>query len=140
MATFDWPLDQARWADEVFRAFAPLFSTKPTRSAGVFPAVNIYDDGASYLVRAEIPGMNKDDLEITVKGEQLTLRGERKIQPASANASYHRREAESGQFRRVVTLPQAVDAERISATYQHGVLEVVLPRVPQAQPRKIAIH
>jgi HSP20 family protein len=140
MATFDWPLDQARWADEVFRAFSPFLSTRPTRSAGVFPAVNLYDDGTSYLVRAEIPGMKKDDLEITVKGEQLTLRGERKLEPASPKASYHRRETESGQFRRVVTLPQAVDAERISASYVNGVLEVVLPRLPQAQPRKIEIH
>ncbi len=137
--TFDWPFE-SRWPDEVFRAFAPFFSTSATRAAGVFPAVNLYDDGTSFLVRAEIPGMKKDELEITVKGDQLTLRGERKPELAEAKASYHRREREAGQFRRVVTLPQVVDAERIGATYQNGVLEVVLPRLAEQQPRKIEVH
>lgn len=144
MAFTRWPHfeEQLRWPEEMFRAFAPfLGGTAGTqRSAGVFPPVNIYDDGESFLVRAEVPGVDKDALEISVKGDQLTLRGERKAEAPDAKASYHRRECDGGQFRRVVTLPQPVDADKISATYKNGVLEVVLPRVPEAQPRKISVH
>jgi len=142
MAINRWPFydNSFRWPEEVFRAFAPFLSQETQRAAGVFPPVNIYDDGESFLVRAEVPGLDKEALEVSVKGDQLTLRGERKTQTAAPNASYHRRERDSGQFRRVVTLPQPVDAEKISASYKNGVLEVVLPRVPEAQPRKINIH
>jgi HSP20 family protein len=146
MAINRWPTleEQLRWPEEMFRAFAPFFTAtsgvRPSRSAGVFPPVNIYDDGESFLVRTEIPGVEKDTLEISVKGDELTLRGERKQQAADPKAAYHRRESEGGQFRRVVTLPQPVDAEKITATFKHGVLEVVLPRVPEAQPRKIAVN
>lgn len=135
-----WPNDPFRWADEMFRAFSPLMNTQVARAAGVFPPVNIYDDGTAYLVRAEVPGMSKDDFEVTVKGDQLVLRGQRNVEAAEAKANYHRRECEGGAFRRAVTLPQPVDGDRISATYANGVLEVTLPRVPEAQPRKIHIQ
>ncbi len=145
MAISRWPTieEQLRWPEEMFRAFAPFFAgngVRPTRSAGVFPPVNLYDDGESFLVRTELPGVDKDTLEISVKGDQLTLRGERKQQAANPNAAYHRRESEGGQFRRVVTLPQPVDADKITASFKNGVLEVVLPRVPEAQPRRIAVQ
>jgi len=119
--------------------FERLLGGNRLSSAGVFPAVNIYDDGESFLVRAELPGIDKDSLEITTKGEQLTIRGERKLDPAEAPANYHRREREGGQFRRVVSLPQPVDANKVSATYRNGVLDVILPRAAEAQPRKISI-
>jgi HSP20 family protein len=139
MANYNWPWheDPLRRAEERLRWALPSLSAQ--RSAGVFPPVNIYDDGESYLVRAEMPGINKDALELTVKGDQLTIRGERDVKPAQPEASYHRRERDSGQFRRAVTLPQAVDGEKISATYKLGVLEVRLPRKPEAQPRKISV-
>jgi HSP20 family protein len=137
-----WPwFADDRVRDELFRVFSP-FQQGPSapRSAGVFPSVNIYDDGNAFLVRAELPGVNKDTLEITAKGDQLTLRGDRVIATARTDASYHRRECDGGQFRRVLTLPQAVDTEKIEATFRDGVLEVVLPRVPSALPRRIAVN
>jgi HSP20 family protein len=141
MALAHWPYDSERsWPEEILRSFAPFLKAQGLRSAGVFPAVNIYDDGESFLVRAEIPGVDKDGLEVTVKSDQLTVRGERKIASVKGKASYHRRERESGQFRRTVTLPQPVDADKISANYKNGVLEVTLPRLAEAQPRKISIH
>jgi len=141
MSIARWPFhdNTFHWPEDVIRAFSPFFSTEARRSAGVFPLVNLYDDGESFLVRVEVPGLDKEALEVSVKGDQLTLRGERKTQPPAPNASHHRRERDSGLFRRVVTLPQAVDSEKIQATYKNGVLEVVLPRLPQAQPRKISV-
>lgn len=109
------------------------------RPAGVFPPVNIYDNGDAFLVRAEVPGVDKGALDITVKANQLFLRGRREVKPAGEQAAYHRREREGGSFRRVVTLPERVDAERVQATFKDGVLEVVVPRAAEARPRRIAI-
>lgn len=114
-------------------------STQRDPSSGVFPAANIYDNGEAFMVRAEIPGVDKDKIEITTLGEQLTIRGERVIKPAQEQSAYHRRERESGTFRRVVTLPERIDASKIQASYRNGVLEVVVPRAPEAQPRQIRI-
>ncbi len=138
-----WPFtgldfDRTRLRDELARMGRGqgAFSGLPV---GVFPAVNIYDDGESFLVRAELPGIDKEGLEITAQGDQLTIRGERKLQQADAPASYHRREREFGRFRRVITLPQRVDSGRVQATYRNGVLEIVLPRVAEAQARRVQI-
>ncbi|MHB8874715.1 MAG: Hsp20/alpha crystallin family protein [Myxococcaceae bacterium] len=130
----------ARWPyDDLFRLFSTLTPPAARESAGVFPPVNLYDDGTSFMVRTEIPGVDKDSIEVTAAGDQLTIRGERVVLPAGPEASYHRRECDGGQFRRTVTLPQPVDAEAIKASFKQGVLEVLLPRVPEKKPRKIAV-
>jgi HSP20 family protein len=143
MALNPWSMfdDRFRWFDELTRSMTPFWALgrEMGRSASVFPPVNIHDDGEAFLVRAEIPGLNREALEVSVKGEELTIKGERKPFEAK-DASYHRRECGSGQFSRVVAMPQPVDADRISATYQNGVLEIVLPRSPQSQPKRISIH
>ena len=106
----------------------------------VYPAVNIYDDGERFMVRAEVPGMNREAIDISAKGEQLTIRGERVVKPVEAQAAYHRREREGGTFRRVVTLPERIDVDRIEASYDNGVLEVVVPRAAEAKPRQIKVR
>jgi HSP20 family protein len=108
------------------------------RSAGVFPALNVYDDGARFLVRAELPGVDKATLEITAEGEELTVSGNRTFAPPE-HASEHRKEAWTGKFRRTVTLPQLFDGEKVEARYQDGVLEVTLPRHQSVSPRKISV-
>ena len=136
----DWPFslvdqDRNRLREELLR----LARVGDDVAAGVFPAVNLYDDGESFMLRAEIPGLDKERLDVSVRGDQLTLRGERIVERPEERANYHRRERESGQFRRVVTLPHRVEAGGVTATYRDGVLEVVLPRVAEAQPRKVQI-
>ena len=138
-----WPWfdERLRLQDELLRVFAPaLGSASAGRSAGVFPPVNLYDNGEAFLVRAEVPGVSKDTLEVTARGDELVVRGERTVRPVTGKVSYHRRECESGKFSRTVVLPSPVDSSKIAATYKNGVLEVVLPRVPEAQPRKINVH
>jgi len=137
-----WPYsslfeDLARMQEE---AGALLPGAPAARRGGVFPAVNIYGDGESFLVRAEIPGIDKDSLEITASGDQLTMRGERKIDPADSKCCYHRSEREGGRFRRVVTLPERVDSSKVQATYRSGVLEILLPRAEESKSRKISIQ
>jgi HSP20 family protein len=130
-----WDFGGSRLGEEVSRRLG----RQAPSEAGVFPAVNIYDDGEGFLVRAEMPGIDKNALEVTARGDQLAIRGERVLETAEAPASYHRREREGGQFRRTITLPQKIDSNGVRATYTNGVLEVVLPRLPEAQPRKVQI-
>jgi len=124
--------------EDFFRAFfAPRSSP---RGAGVYPAINLYDDGQAFLLRAELPGVEKGNIEITTQGEQVTLRGQRFVEAASPDASYHRRETDGGQFRRSITLPQPIDAEAVQASFKNGVLELVLPRRREVLPRRISVN
>lgn len=132
---FPYNDSRGRLFDQLLRMTAPMAASQ----AGVFPQVNIYDDGERFLVRAEMPGIDKESLDITTRRDHLTIRGARQVQAADGGANYHRRERESGQFRRTLALPQPVDADKVNASYKNGVLEIVLPRAPEAKQRKISI-
>jgi HSP20 family protein len=93
----------------------------------------------NFYVRAELPGVKPESLDISVVEGQLLLRGERKIEPEEQKAGYHRRERESGFFRRTIALPARVDPGKVSATMRNGVLTVTLPRAEEAKPRKISV-
>lgn len=105
---------------------------------GVFPPVNVSEDQDNLYVRSELPGLAPQDIEISVEGDTLTLRGERKLQ-AAENVNYHRREREAGRFRRVLSLPARVNTEAVQATCRDGVLKIVLPKAEEAKPRQIRI-
>jgi len=103
-----------------------------------YPPLNVYDDGENFHVRAEVPGLNPDKVELSVAGEVLTLKADRPLE--EANGSYHRRERSAGMFSRSINLPDTVDASGVRASYVNGVLEVTLPRAPEVRPRKISIE
>lgn len=124
------------------RAMQPTPGTPTMREgaqASVFPPVNIYDSGEGYMLRAEIPGVSKESLDISCKDNQLVIRGQRTVEAVEASANYHRREREAGQFRRAVTLPQPIDAARVEASYNNGILEIHAPRTEQVKARTIKI-
>jgi HSP20 family protein len=108
-------------------------------TAGVFPLVNVTEDPDNYYVRAELPGVKTDELDISVTGETLTLSGERKLREESEKASYHRREREAGSFSRVISLPARLEVDKVKARAEDGVLTVVLPKAESAKPRQIAV-
>lgn len=108
--------------------------------AGVFPLLNVSHDSENVYVRSEIPGVTLDRLDVSVTGRSLTVTGERSIPDEESNVRYHRRERDSGKFRRQLNLPTDVDSERVQAKYQHGILMVVLPKSEKAKPKKIAIN
>ncbi len=122
--------------NRLFNVFGP--GTEPFASR-VYPALNLTDDGNNFYVRAELPGIEPESLDISVVGDQLLIRGERKIEPEEQKAGYHRRERESGFFRRTMTLPVKVDPGRVSADMKNGVLTIALPRAEEAKPRKISV-
>jgi HSP20 family protein len=107
--------------------------------AGVFPLMNVTEDKDSYYVRAELPGLKADDLDISVTGDTLSISGERKIPAEDERAQYHRREREAGKFSRIVSLPAQVDTGKVEARCTDGVLTVILPRAEAAKPKQIAV-
>lgn len=108
-------------------------------SAGVFPLMNVTEDKDNYYVRAELPGLKADDLDISVTGDTLSISGERKISIEDEKAQYHRREREAGKFSRIVTLPAQMDTGKVEAHCTDGVLTVVLPKAEAVKPRQIAV-
>jgi HSP20 family protein len=107
-------------------------------AAGVFPSVNIYSGQDGIAVLAELPGVNKEDLEVSAQGDTLTLQG-RRSPVAQDAAAYHRNERRSGTFTRSVQLPYRIDPSRIEAHLENGVLRLSLPRPEEDKPRRIAI-
>ena len=108
-------------------------------SAGVFPLMNLTEDGDAYYIRAELPGMKADEIELSVTGDGITISGERKIATEDSNAKYHRRERESGKFNRILNLPGPIDVEKVNASSVNGVLTIKLPKSESAKPRQINI-
>ena len=123
--------------DRIFNAVGqPLGLRSVPR--GTFPAINLYDRGDAAVLTAEIPGVKAKDLELTVLGDSVTLKGERQNGPDD-EVRYHRRERPSGSFSRTVTLPVAEDPDSVKAEYNHGVLRVYMHKAAEAKARKIAI-
>ncbi len=128
-----------RFRQELSRLFN-LFSpgTEPFFSR-VYPAINLTEKGDNYYLRAELPGVNPESLDISVVEGRLQMRGERKIDAEDQNASYHRKEREAGFFRRTIALPGKVDPGSVSASMKHGVLTITLPKSEEAKPKKITV-
>jgi len=139
--TFESPFadfDQLR--RQMLRLFdAASYDTYGELGAGVFPPINITQDTDNFYVRAEVPGVDKKQLEISALGRRLTISGKREIGKENDRASYHRKERAEGEFNRSITLPSEFDAARVDAQYQSGVLTVTLPKSEAAKPRQIAV-
>jgi HSP20 family protein len=120
-----------RWGGDGGRFLGNLVSA--------YPPVNVWEDADAVHVEAELPGLNLNDLEIYVTGgNQLTIKGERKQQVPEKSVR-HRDERTFGAFTRVLTLPFPVDADKVDARFENGVLVVNLPKHEAAKPRKIAV-
>lgn len=109
------------------------------RTSGVFPPLNVTRDADHFTVRAELPGVKADELEISVERNKLALAGKREAAPTDG-ASYHRRERAAGSFARTITLPTEFDAERVEARYENGVLTITLPLSESSRGRRIAVQ
>lgn len=110
-----------------------------SRKAPSFPAINVWATEDSAKITAEIPGVSKDDLEINVTGDTLTLSGVRGQDELPEDARYHRQERRFGEFERSIQLPYTVDVNKVKATFKNGVLTVDLPRVEAEKPKKITV-
>jgi HSP20 family protein len=108
-------------------------------TAGVFPLMNVTEGNDNYYVRAELPGLRADELNISVTGDTISISGERKLPAEDKKARYHRREREAGKFSRIVSLPTQVDTDKVQARCADGILTVLLPKAEAAKPKQIAV-
>jgi HSP20 family protein len=119
----------------------PVAGRPVQRHGTPFPPVNLYETPDGYVVTAEIPGLRREDIELSVDGDRVVLRGERAIAyERDERTSLHRRERQAGSFRRAFQLPVSVDPEKAEAVYESGVLVLRLPKAEAHQPRRIAVQ
>jgi len=104
------------------------------------PALDISERKDAYLVTVELPGVELDDLQITMEDGLLTIQGERQFAHDSSEQQFHRVERRYGAFRRSITLPAQVQAEQIEATFENGVLQIVVPKMEEAKPKRIQVR
>lgn len=144
--------------DEFDRLWTTLTAAPPLHgwgvhaAAGGFPAVNVAESADAIVVEAELPGLDAADVDISVAGDELVLKGSRpepegpRTEPAgdgdgaASGITWHRRERGSGAFERRIVLPVAVDAARVEARLVDGVLTVTCPKAPECQPRKVEVR
>lgn len=104
------------------------------------PAIDIEESNGNLMVRAELPGMTKDDITVSVQDDMLTISGERTRENEKKDKTVHRIERCYGQFRRMIRLPATVDADKVKATYRDGVLHVTLPKPESLKPKNIDVE
>ena len=107
--------------------------------AGVFPSVNLFADQEGVVLRAEVPGVEPNSIDVSIQRNALSVSGERPIKGRD-KGSYHRRERRFGKFSRSIQLPQDLDTEKASADCRNGVLTIRIPRREEAKPRQVKIN
>jgi HSP20 family protein len=111
---------------------------RASRQEFVSPAVNIFETKEGYVLEAEMPGVNKQGLEITLEGTEITLSGRRQVEPLTGNTLFQ--ESRGGDFQRVFELDPAIDTTKIVAKMDQGILTLTLPKSERVKPRKIAVE
>lgn len=110
------------------------------QASGVFPQINLTEDADRFFIRAELPGVSADEVELQATAKNLTIAGERKIDSEDEGVRYHRREREAGKFSRIIALPTEIDSKRIEANLKDGILTIRIPKAEAVKPRQISIN
>src|SRR5437764_11409903 len=124
---------------EVGRLFESMEPVQRWRVARVVPPINLYDAGETYILTAQLPGVGPEEVDLSITGETLTIRGDRKRSDGVPEESYRRQERHFGRWTRTVTLPDRVDGAKVSASFANGVLTVTLPKSEASRPRHISV-
>jgi len=114
-------------------------NNEPTATTTWSPSVDVFETEGEIVVKAELPGMERNDIHLNLDNNVLTLRGERRFEKETKEDNYHRIERSYGAFSRAFTIPATVDEEKIRADYKDGVLKINLPKKEQAKPKQIRI-
>ena len=134
------PLDELyRMRQQLDQMFEDTKAPYQRASAGVFPLINLTEDKENYYVRAELPGVKADQLDIQVTANNIAISGERKIAAVEEGTRYHRREREAGTFSRMIALPGEVNTEKVEANLENGILTVMVPKAEAAKPKQISV-
>jgi HSP20 family protein len=128
-------IDRLNWWN---RQMNQLWNGTLAARPAAYPALNLWDDGENFHAEAELPGFRIEDIDLAVAGSELQIRGRRAI-PAGKDWAVHRQERPSGEFARAIPFPAEIDADRVEAALNDGVLHITLPKAPTAKPRKIDV-
>lgn len=124
--------------DHLFNTF---FGNRIEEKEGFWsPVLDIEENNGNLIVKAELPGMKKDDIKVSVRDNILTISGERKQETETKDKTFHRIERCYGEFHRVITLPSEVDADKVKASYKDGILNITLPKPESAKPKQIDVE
>ncbi len=137
-----WPEDMERYFDRRMREFAAWPFKRLRRPVGemYFPEIDIFEREGKIIVRADLPGLRPEDVEVSVEGDVLTIKGKREEEREVKEENYYRSERAFGEFFRTVQLPEGVATDAIEATCQNGVLEVAVPRPAAPEPTSVKIQ
>jgi HSP20 family protein len=131
---------ERRFEDVFGRPFIPaMWRRIPVVEMGWAPAIEVFEKEDKFVVKAELPGMKEEDIDVSVVGDTLTIKGERKAESEVKEEDYYCCERSYGGFSRSIALPSSVDAKKIEASYEDGVLEVSLPKAPEVKAKKVAV-
>ncbi|MFI5322354.1 MAG: Hsp20/alpha crystallin family protein [Thermodesulfobacteriota bacterium] len=130
---------------EPFRSFRPFYKDFDNANTSAIngtwhPSVDVYEKENGYVLKAELPGVNKEDIKLDITNKTLTLKGEKKFEEKNEKENYVRIERSYGSFTRTFALPDKVETENIKATYKEGVLEITLPKKEEAKPKEIKVE
>ncbi len=127
--------------DDMDRFFETFFGQHPEDREGFWtPILDIEESNGNIVVKAEIPGMEKDEIKVSVRNNMLSISGERKQEIETKDKTFHRIERSYGKFSRTITLPSEVDADKIKAAYKDGVLNIILPKPESMKPKQIEVE
>jgi HSP20 family protein len=133
-------IDPFRELASFFENWTAPITGKDQLAAGTFvPPVDVYEDEHNLVLKLEIPGVNEEDLNVSVENNTLTIEGERKFEKEEKEENFHRIERRYGSFTRTFRLPNTVDADKVEASYDKGILKVVLAKRAEAKPKQIKI-
>ena len=138
--------EMERWFEEAFRRpfFAPSWMPrfKLPEFGGTYPTVDIFEDGNDVVVKAELPGMKKEDIEVNISDNVITISGEKKTEEKVEKKDYYRLERSFGSFTRTLQLPSEIQSDKAKAGFKDGVLEVRIPKTEAAvrKVKKIAVE
>jgi HSP20 family protein len=129
--------------DRVNRAFRESYTgegrDESLSTSSFAPAVDVYEDEHTVALKIEVPGIDEKDIDVRLENNTLTVHGERKIENDEKEENYRRVERQYGSFTRTFTLPTTVDSEKVSASYDKGVLKIALPKKAEAKPKQIKV-
>jgi HSP20 family protein len=126
--------------NRVFRESVGREGDESLTTSSFAPAVDVYEDEHTVTLKIEVPGIDEKDIDVRLENNTLTVHGERKIEKEEKEENYRRVERQYGNFTRTFTLPTTVDAEKVSASYDKGVLKVTLPKKAEAKPKQIKVN
>jgi HSP20 family protein len=134
--------EMTRWEEQMQRMFGDFLGgrIRPLLNFGVRePAIDLYEEKDDIVVKAELPGLTKDDIQINIADHHLILKGEKKKDEEVKEKDYYRSERVYGAFTRALPLPAEINPEKVHATFKNGVLEVRLPKSEEAKKKEISI-